>query len=575
MLWLRRIIAGFLALVFVVLFIPLLVVFRVNATILNPNFYVDQLRRADTYNFLYSDVLPQALERADLGGPNLSWTKSHLLFIANQTVPPPWLQTQTEQVIKAALPYVCGDTQNFRVTVPLKDRAQAAASAIKSTLHQEAVTTRLYDQAIDSLLANVKGLPLPLNSSEMKTTVRTVLPPDWVLKQADYAIDECVPYFTKDKEHFLVRVNFVERLDSLKAVVIDMLKKPETYDYFCRETMVKSVMQQIQQTQLPVELTLTNDEILSVIRQALPLSWYQARVPDIVEPIFAYLGGTKLDLQVVISLADRKPAIAEALGQLVDQKLASKFDPAAYDALKKLLGIDVVAVISPLLSRAMPDQLVLTDAQLSQALGSTGGANPLVTAREWLQKGLTYSDQDLRTSLGANQGGLDDVRQLLSGGFTFTEKELRGWMGTGDDFDNMRSTLGTVRRLLWLAWLLPALILVAIGGLSGRRWSSKLIWAATVLTIAALIAVIIFGPVFSATVQPQVSNKLMQLASQPDVLQALVAGKAVTIAQNAIDSFIGGVRTQTIIWLVVGLVLIGGGCLWHYRKRKTSEETTA
>ena len=63
MLWLRRIMAVILAVVFLILFIPVLVILRVNATAGNPGFYADQLRRADIYNFVHSDILPYALER--------------------------------------------------------------------------------------------------------------------------------------------------------------------------------------------------------------------------------------------------------------------------------------------------------------------------------------------------------------------------------------------------------------------------------------------------------------------------------------------------------------------------------
>ncbi len=82
-----------------------------------------------------------------------------------------------------------------------KRRILAGASAVKSVLHQDGVFTRLYDQAIDSFVGGVSTSPPPLSltTAEMKSMVRTVLPPDWALKQVDGAVDEVVPYFTKDK----------------------------------------------------------------------------------------------------------------------------------------------------------------------------------------------------------------------------------------------------------------------------------------------------------------------------------------------------------------------------------------
>lgn len=144
----RRIVAVFLTLVFVALFVPFLTVSRVNSTAANPCFYIDQLREADAYNFLHADVLPAALQRVKIGSSSLdlSWAKPQVQAIARETVPPEWLQAQTEQVITAVIPYVVGDTATFTVSIPLKDRVRAGAGVVKSTLHQDAVFNRLYDQ---------------------------------------------------------------------------------------------------------------------------------------------------------------------------------------------------------------------------------------------------------------------------------------------------------------------------------------------------------------------------------------------------------------------------------------------
>jgi hypothetical protein len=68
MIWFRRIIALPLALIFIILSIPVLLFFRVNGTLGNPDFYNEQLRRADIYNFIYDDLLPAALAEANFAG---------------------------------------------------------------------------------------------------------------------------------------------------------------------------------------------------------------------------------------------------------------------------------------------------------------------------------------------------------------------------------------------------------------------------------------------------------------------------------------------------------------------------
>ena len=134
MIWLRRTIAIFLALTFIILFIPTLVFLQVTDTLANPEFYNNQLHQADIYNFLYDDVLPAALEEAEVGmddasGLLITQNKSHIISMVEQTLPPEWLQTQVELVINEVVPYAWGDTEHFKVNIPLKDRAETAAQA--------------------------------------------------------------------------------------------------------------------------------------------------------------------------------------------------------------------------------------------------------------------------------------------------------------------------------------------------------------------------------------------------------------------------------------------------------------
>ena len=621
MIWLRRIIALTLALTFIILSILLLVIFRVNATLGNPDFYNDQLRQADIYNFIYDDALPVALEEAGIGvdtseaGINI---KPHLIDMVEQTLPPEWLQTQVELTINQVVPYVWGDTEGFKVNIPLKERVEVAAQAAKDTLHKEDVFPVLYDQTIDLILDEImpdmEEMPPPfaLTRDEMATILRTVLPAEWALMQIDSAIDEVVPYFTKDKEQFTVQVDISERLDALETVVADILNRPETYDYLLEDVVAPAIKQKIQEvTPLPIGMVLTNGEILQAMRQVLPLDWYQLQVTDIVGQIFAYLKGEQETLEVVIPLADRKPVAASVLGDLADQKLESLMDSLppctaaqlldlllnpplnslpecrpldmSYAELKQLLGIDIGVVIGLAVAMLIPDQWVFTEADLHQALGGEGDEDVLGQAREWVEKGLTYTDEDLRANLGADYDIMEDIRQWIADGVNFTERELHDWIRSAGDgnadeqlqtFDNVRSWLGTARDWKMVVWVIPILLLLAIGFLGGRRWNSKLLWAAAVLGIMAIIAYIVFGPLFSALVQPRIGEALMQAVGQAEGLPALLVGKGVTIVQNATVSFIGGIKSQALILLGVSLVLIVLGCVWPIwlRRRARSRE---
>jgi len=92
-----------------------------------------------------------------------------------------------------------------------------------------------------------------------------------------------------------------------------------------------------------------------------------------------------------------------------------------------------------------------------------------------------------------------------------------------------------------------------------------LIWAAAVLVAIAIITYIAFGPVFSATAQPRIDEALMQTVGQAEGFQALLGNKGIAIAQNSIDSFVGGIKTQAFILLGVSLALVATGIFLRFR----------
>jgi len=142
---------------------------RVNSTAGNPDFYVDQLRQADVYNFIYDDLMPAALDDVNFGSDDgegiidISTLKPHVLNVGKETLPPEWVQEQVESVIYSVMPYFLGDVESFEVTITLRDRVEAAFQAFRNELHREGVLETLYDQLLESLIdearANLEQMP--------------------------------------------------------------------------------------------------------------------------------------------------------------------------------------------------------------------------------------------------------------------------------------------------------------------------------------------------------------------------------------------------------------------------------
>jgi len=612
MIWLRRAIAVFLAVVFIILSVLVMVAFRVNGTVGNPDFYAEQLRQADVYHFIYDDVLPAALEESGVGedaegaGAIISPFKPHLVDVVRQTVPPEWFQSQVEHAVDEVVPYVWGETDTFSITIQMKDRVEAGAGALKSLLHREDVFPVLYEQLIELITDEVAPaedeMPamLAISEEEMETMLRRVVPEDWLLAQLDSAIDEMVPYLTRETEHFTLEIDLTEPLNKLEGALIDFLSKPETYDSLVADILVPALRQNLGEvTELPLGIELTDDEIIAVAKDMLTLEWYQELVQDLVGQIFAYVRGTQDELELTIPLADRKPEIAEALSQLADEKMEGAFDglpvcsgthllelltdpslenipcrpfDISYQEFKDLVGIDIGSLVQSVIELAIPDEWTLTEADMNQLFGGEGEDNILRQLRGLVQEGLTFTDGDLTEIMDTDAAALEDIRQLIADGLVFTEQDLRDLISdTGEGgaseqlvaFEQVRSGLGTAKQWVNFIWILPFLMMIGAGALGGRRWSSRLIWAAALLAAMAIISYIIFGPVFSATAQPMIDQALSMEFGQAEGITLLIAEKGNILAHNAVDSFVSGLRNQSLGMIIAAVVLIGAGVVWH------------
>lgn len=441
-----------------------------------------------------------------------------------------------------------------------------------------------------------------IDRQQLESAFRNILPADWLQQQMDGIIDQAVPYFTKDKDHFSVRIDISQRLDALQSVVVDVLKKRENYDRLMDAIASAAIGQSSSGGfQLPVGLVLNRDEVSDALKSSLSLDWYQSMVKDAVSQMFDYVKGNKSALEVSVSLSDQRSAIGSALASLADRKFQTYIDslPActpenalqmianppvgrlpgcrpldlSYEQLKTLLRIDVQSQIAPVLTAVVPDRIVLTQEDFHNILG--GAQEFLDRARDLVRQGWVVSDETLRQDLGPQFQSVEDIRQWVTNGVVFTEQDLRDWIADGSDtgqeqttlnsFDRTRAYLGLFRHWKMVLWLIPALVLIAIGFLAGRRWSTRLLWAAGVLLATAVLTYVAIGPAFSSTVRPDIDRIINEAMSSGHRAEQVIAVKAVEVAHNSIDSFISGLQRQALLLLVTSLVLIALGVAMRLR----------
>src|SRR3972149_12059917 len=113
LIWLRRTLAILLLILSLMLFAGALLISDLNATAANPDFYTDQLRRADIYNFVYDKAIPAALDEVEadesLDLPiQATDFKIEAISAIRKILPPEWLQERVELAANVFVPYFRG-----------------------------------------------------------------------------------------------------------------------------------------------------------------------------------------------------------------------------------------------------------------------------------------------------------------------------------------------------------------------------------------------------------------------------------------------------------------------------------
>ena len=634
--WFRRFWAVVLAVIFFVLLVVTLVLFRVLQTALEPDFYKEQLAQADIYNFVLNDLLTSALNDArnlpvsefpgDLQENPLvtsGLTTEQLVASVNHAVPPQWVQGEVEQVIDQLGGYVVAKRDEFEIKPQLGDQAAIMVDEVQALLRQANAYDLIFSELVDPFVAKSADTELPLSikvtPERLSQSIRTIFPREWLTGQIDSIIDEVSPYFTGQKDSFAVHLAVADRVPIALEEVKDILRQSDAYDLLYTQVVEPRMTETLESlVSLPAGVTLTREEVLGALRRVAPPEWVQEQVEALIDSTGDYLVGTSDTIGIEVDLRENKRDAAIVLEEIADRKLEGivatlpvctaqeSLDLAAEiaagrfsqmpscrpsfltaETLKPLLALDLSGAIGVSVLSNIPDTVSFDESLLRKAVSSEGGSSDedplerLDQVRDWMKAGFTYTDSDLREKLGENGARLDDVRSFLSDSWTYTHEDFREDLSqredggeTLDNIDTVRDVLKRVRSLAWLAYVVLALLLVSIGFLSGRNWRSRIMWAAAPVLVSGLILVIAFGAVYGGVTSGRIdtarANAIAELDQTSDFYntQVLAANKGFDMAEDIPAEIVGGIRTSGVYMLIIGIVLILGAAFWPQIRRR-------
>ena len=628
MIWFRRTLAILLAVLFIPFLLLTLVVLRVNGTLLEPDFYKDELRKADVFTFLYDDVLPVAVDDALSGDTELprglNLTGEVVSARVQGVVPPEWIQEQVDGAVDRVGPYLTGQTDRFTVTVPLSDRADAALLAFQETIRDTDLDVLLYEEVLPDALAEAFGesveLPLgvTLTGTEAVEALKRVLPPEWISAQVEDAVDDVGPYLTGRSEGFTLTVPLADRAPAALEVVKEQLRTADLQGFLTDELIGPAIEQELGTgVSLPLGITLTQQEVRDALDQVFTEEWVAGQTDQLVDEVGPYITGASPGFEISIPIKDRVDVAIDVLNQLLDRKLQELVDttptctplqllqlvasvfgedrpdclPPGFTVAKFLaeFGIDVTGQLAKVIAGRFADDLTYTDADLLQALsgGDTEALDTLDTVRETIRDGITFTEADLRRVL-AEQADvefvdtLDTVRETIRDGWTFTEADVRDALADGggsttlEDFDQARSLLNTARGLWFLLPAALAVVLAVIGVLGGRGMGGKAAWAGAALALAAAVT---FGAVAITTgvAQARLDDLQADQLADGSLVETMLIDKGFLVADVVLGDLLGWVTTVALALVVVGIGAAVAGLAWSAIRRRSQpvEETAA
>jgi len=244
MIWLRRILAIPLIILFVLTFVLGLVLCHLSGTVGSAGFYNGQMHKAHVYDWMHDSLLPAVLDEAGVVSPtdfpiDTPELKEDILTVAATAFPSEWLEETFEGASKQIVPYVVGDKNSFTITIDAQSRIDPMAGGMKEVVDRHA--SEMYDWVTDDLIAPAVteqlalGADLPygitLTDEEISELVASAMPQDWAIARSKDMIDSLAAYLKGDVDNMNLSIGLTE-VKSRATAALNELTEDKLTDLF-------------------------------------------------------------------------------------------------------------------------------------------------------------------------------------------------------------------------------------------------------------------------------------------------------------------------------------------------------
>ncbi len=613
MLWIRRLTAILIGILFGVVLMTNMLIIRVDQTFLNPEFYKHQFEQADLYEVVSKDLIGLGLTELQSKSPivfsdrvssnplvDFSVGADEIASSIEASFPSNWLRAQVDLVLHSGLDYLAGNEEKFVIDSDISQRLIRFLQDLSHLFLSEDGYAILIDEfvlpEINEIMKYERDLPfgIYLADSDLRSIVTNVLTNDWIGEQLKSGVEQIVPYSVGEVDEFEIHVDLKSRVDLGLAQLKTLMLKDQA-DFIFGDIVYPELNISIPGMLSPPSRIVVEPELLrNVVLDSIEPKWIEQQIDVIVDELGRYIKEAE-DFHVVISLENTKGKARLAAENLVieriNQSLVGLVDCSENqqsivtsasmpldmpicsgnatlpEAVFEELTTGLITLVGRYISTEIPDELVYTDAELYEWLATreyTDIPSIIDRSRQVILEGWSYTDTDLRDDLSSKFGdesisALDSARYLLRQGWIVSgEPSEEGNSSLEVQLSKLRDQLGRAQRSKLLLYLISIVLLILIGWLGGQTILSKIAWSSSVVILWSAAIFIVSGPAYQVVLAKRLDHFGVAIIGDSQGTRALVLEKTMHIVSDMSGAFASGIATYSGILLICGLIMLSG-----------------
>ncbi len=602
-LWARRAAAALIAVIFLPIAIFAITFSGVRSSVSEPDDLIDALSEADFYNYTHDHFIPSGLDELfqetdnDVIRVAEPW-KEDVAFSLRTAFPAGEIREETENVLRAAWPYLWGREDDFEVGISIAPRAARGFDELSRRVSREnqdvyGPLIELFEERVEEETAEYAVTSVDMGRIA-ESHLPEIAPSDWLFPHLGQAVDDIGAYYIGETENSGITIPIDDRAWAVQNAIIDVLIEADIDDASLMEAVVAGLDASMQTETLfvpgfgDVDAEVVSEFILDEISPA-ELSRVKAQVIQDVSAYAVGLSDVPVSSSVELSLAQARIDAPIAIAAEADSRLEVEFNavPACppgqapdlrmpesvedilppcvnsgmtYAEYQNAVGFDAEDAIREETQRMIPPSISISSDDVLAAF-DTGEMDLIERVREVVTQGVTADAANLTATLSEELfEDPDQLREYVSSGFEISDQTLEDAFEEdgGSSLEEVRDFLSSSGFGQIALWAVAALVLFLLAFVGGRGWEGRLTWASIVLGIAAILAWLLATAPVELIVRPALEEWADGLiAGFTDDASAGLMTRVEALITALLDSVSEQVRSQAIrVGVVAGVVLV-------------------